>query len=81
MFSSETVGKSRNELMAECLKLGLPVRRDDSYKTLRLFLDLTYKKNSLFIDDELVIDEKNEKNFRIEKFFSRIYYRIKNIFV
>jgi len=81
IFSGETIRKSRNELMSECLKLGLPVRRDDSYKTLQLFLDLTYEKNSLFIEDDFGIEKRNKKNFFIGKFFSRIYLKIKYSFM
>lgn len=81
IFSGETIRKSRNELMSECLKLGLPVRRDDSNKTLQLFLDLTYEKNSLFIEDDFGIEKRNKKNFFIGKFFSGIYLKIKYSFM
>jgi hypothetical protein len=81
IFSGETIRKSRNELMSECLKLGLPVRIDDSYKTLQLFIDLTYEKNSLFSEDDFGIEKRVKKNFFIQKLFSGIYSKIKFLFI
>lgn len=81
ILSGESVRKSRNELMSECLKLGLPVRIDDSYKTLQLFIDLTYEKNSLFIEDDFGIEKRDKKNFFMQRLFSGIYSKIKFIFI
>jgi len=80
LISGETIRKSRTDLMAECLKLGLPVRKDDSYKTLQLFLDLTYEKNNLFIEDESVEEKKVTKRLFVEKLINNFYTKIKSFF-
>lgn len=76
-FSGDTVRKSRNELMAECLKLGLPVRRDDSYKTLRLFIDLTCEKNSLFIDEDFIPEKRSGEGLYTRK-IREFYLKLKS---
>jgi hypothetical protein len=66
--------------MAECLKLGLPIRRDDTYKTLQLFLELMHEKENLFIEDENGIEKKVVKRFFIEKLFNNLSEKIKFLF-
>lgn len=80
LSSGESIRKSRTELMAECLKLGLPIRRDDTYKTLQLFLELMHEKENLFIEDENGIEKKVVKRFFIEKLFNNLSEKIKFLF-
>jgi len=78
---SEIIPKRpRSDLMKECLKLGLPVRADDTYETLDMFL-LIAKENEVFDAEyeDFETDYSKETPVKLKYLFKKVISKIYGI--